>query len=159
MQFKKHLKLKTQTMKKLLGLLFIVGLISSAFVSNKPEKTSRIAMKDGIEFKKSTLGEAMAEAKKKGKLIFIDAYTEWCGPCKKMAATSFMDPEVAKIFNSKFINLKIEMEKSADGPMVAQKYKVYAYPTMLYIDGDGNVVKTVVGYQTAEQLIATAKSL
>ena len=51
------------------------------------------------------------------------------------------------------------MEKSADGPIVAQKYKVYAYPTMLYIDGDGNVVKTVVGYQTAEQLIATAKSL
>ncbi|TXI85014.1 MAG: DUF255 domain-containing protein [Crocinitomicaceae bacterium] len=146
-------------MKKLIGLLFVVGMISSAFVSTKAEKTNRLVVKDGIEFKKSALGEAMAEAKKKGKLIFIDAYTEWCGPCKKMAATSFMDPEVAKVYNSKFINMKIEMEKSADGPLVAQKYKVYAYPTMLYIDGDGNVVKTVVGYQTAEQLIATAKSL
>ncbi len=146
-------------MKKLFGFLLVAGLISTAFTTKAKEETSEFIMKEGIEFKKSTYEEALKEAQKTGKLIFIDAYTDWCGPCKKMAATSFMDEEVAKLYNSKFINMKVEMEKSADGPMIAQKYSVRAYPSLLYINGDGKVVKYSVGYQTAEQLIAVGKSL
>lgn len=132
-------------MKKLFGFLLVVGLISTAFVSKEKQETSKLILKEGIDFQKSSLEDAMKEAKKTGKLIFIDAYTEWCGPCKKMAATSFMDPEVSKLYNSKFINLKIEVEKSADGPIIAQKYSIRAYPSLLYIDGDGKVVKYSVG--------------
>lgn len=147
-------------MKKLFGFLLAVGLISTAFVSKEHKNTSVSAVKAaGIEFEGNTLAEAMAAAKKSGKLVFIDAYTDWCGPCKKMAATSFQDAEVAKLFNSKFINLKVEMEKSADGPTIARAYRVAAYPTLLFIDGDGKLVKSVVGFQTADQLIAVGKSL
>jgi thiol-disulfide isomerase/thioredoxin len=146
-------------MKKLFGFLLVAGMVSTAFVSKSKLETSSVVMKDGIDFQKSSYDEAIKEAKKSGKLIFIDAYTEWCGPCKKMAATSFMDPEVASLFNSKFINLKVEMEKSTDGPMIAQKYSVRAYPSLLFINGEGKVVKYAVGYQTAEQLIAIGKSL
>lgn len=145
-------------MKKLFGFLLVAGLISTAFTT-RPEKNVSRMNEGGIEFKKSTFEEALKEAKKTGKLIFIDAYTEWCGPCKKMAATSFLDAEVAKLYNSKFINLKIEMEKSADGPSIAQRYSVVAYPTLLFINGDGKVVKHSVGFQTAEQLTAIGKSL
>jgi thiol-disulfide isomerase/thioredoxin len=146
-------------MKKLFGFLLVAGMVSTAFVSKSKLETSSVVLKDGIEFQKSSYDEAIKAAKKSGKLIFIDAYTEWCGPCKKMAATSFMDPEVASLFNSKFINLKVEMEKSADGPMIAQKYSVRAYPSLLFINAEGKVVKYAVGYQTSEQLIAIGKSL
>lgn len=146
-------------MKKLFGFLLVAGLISTAFTTKAKVENSSIIMKDGIEFRKSSFEEALKEAQKTGKLVFVDAYTEWCGPCKKMAATSFQDPEVAKLFNSKFINLKIEMEKSADGPMVAQKYRVSAYPTLLFINGEGKLVKSSIGFQTAEQLQAIGKSL
>ena len=145
-------------MKKLFGFLLVVGLISTAFVS-KEKESSKFIMKEGIEFKRSSFEDALKEAQKTGKLVFIDAYTDWCGPCKKMAATSFMDEEVAKLYNSKFINLKVEMEKSADGPLIAQKYSVSAYPSLLFINGSGKVVKYSVGYQTAEQLLAIGKSL
>jgi thioredoxin 1 len=149
-------------MKKLLVLMLIVGGISSAFISKDVKETSKVVAPQaagGIEFQKMTLEDAMKQAKSSGKIIFIDAYTEWCGPCKRMAATAFMDEGVAKLFNSKFINLKIEMEKNADGPIVAQKYEVKAYPTLLFIDGNGMIKKSVVGMQTAEQLLGIGKSL
>ncbi|PWL24759.1 MAG: thioredoxin [Fluviicola sp. XM-24bin1] len=125
----------------------------------KKGKTSAIAPTAGITFKKKSFEEAKKEAKKSGKLIFIDAYTDWCGPCKRMAATSFKDPKVGEMFNKNFINLKIEMEKDKDGPELARKYRVVAYPTLLIIDGNGKLVKQSVGMKSSDQLIALAKSV
>ena len=98
-------------MKKLVALVGI-GVLSFAFMSStctshageaKKGKTSAIAPTAGITFKKKSFEEAKKEAKKSGKLIFIDAYTDWCGPCKRMAATSFKDPKVGEMFNKNFI--------------------------------------------------------
>lgn len=141
-------------MKKLVGLVLIalVG-ISFAFTSNKP------AEEDGIAFKSITVEQAMAQAKKSGKLIFVDCYTSWCGPCKRMAATAFKDPEVASVFNDQFINIKVEMEKDAEGPDMARKYSVNAYPTLLVIDGNGKIVKKIVGGQSADGLLRIASSV
>ncbi len=154
-------------MKKLVALVGI-GVLSFAFMSStctshageaKKGKTSAIAPTAGITFKKKSFEEAKKEAKKSGKLIFIDAYTDWCGPCKRMAATSFKDPKVGEMFNKNFINLKIEMEKDKDGPELARKYRVVAYPTLLIIDGNGKLVKQSVGMKSSDQLIALAKSV
>lgn len=146
-------------MKKIFFLLAL-SLLTLSFMDKNTEINSTIVVADGgIKFEQMSLDEAMKLAKSTGKTIFIDAYTEWCGPCKRMAATTFMDEGVAKLFNGKFINLKIEMEKSADGPNVAKMYGVRAYPTLLFIDGDGKLKKSVVGLQSAEQLLAVGKSL
>lgn len=146
-------------MKKIFGILIVISMISTAFAPRYRNETAKYLLKDEIEFKNSNFDEALKEAKKTGKIIFLDAYTEWCGPCKKMAATTFKDAEVAKVFNAKFINLKVEMEKDADGPRIAQQFSVRAYPSLLFINGDGKIVKYVVGFQTAEQLLAIANSL
>lgn len=146
-------------MKKIVGLLFVVGFLASSFVSKEPVKPLQSEKTEEINFSPLTFEEALKEAKKTGKLIFLDAYTDWCGPCKKMAAHTFKDENVAKLFNSKFINLKIEMEKNPMGPEIARRYSVRAYPSLLFIDGDGKVVKYVVGYQNPDQLIAVGKSL
>lgn len=143
-------------MKKVIGLLAI-GIISMAFVV-KNEKT-RIQEEGGIKFKDISLEKAKKESTDSGKLIFIDAHTSWCGPCKKMAATSFKDAEVAEIYNEKFINLKIDCEKDADGPEISRLYKIKAYPTLLIIDGNGKLIKQIVGFQTADGLKAIANSV
>jgi thiol:disulfide interchange protein len=138
-------------MKRFLILSLFAFLGLSLLYKNKAE--------GGIKFENMSLEKAMSKANKSEKYIFIDAYTSWCGPCKKMAATSFVDPTVGKIFNEKFINLKIDCEKDADGPEISRKYKIKAYPTLLVIDGDGNLVKEVLGFQTADQLKNLASSL
>lgn len=143
-------------MKNVIGLLAI-GIVSMAFMIKKD--TTRIQEEGGIKFKNITLEKAKKDALNSGKLIFIDAYASWCGPCKKMAATSFKDAEVAEIYNDKFINLKIDCEKDADGPEVSRLYKIKAYPTLLIIDGNGKLVKQIVGFQTADGLKAIANSV
>jgi len=139
-------------MKKVVGILAVsvaAVLLMSSFVGKS----------SGIEFSKINLEAAKKKASKSGKLIFIDAYTEWCGPCKRMAATTFKDEEVGDLFNENFINLKVEMEKDEDGREIARRYRVSAYPTLLIIDGDGNLVKSVIGFKTKAQLMAIAESV
>ncbi len=143
-------------MKKIIGILAL-GLVTMAFVV-KSESTKK-QESEGIKFQKITLEEAKAKALENNQYIFIDAYTSWCGPCKKMAATSFKNAQVGELFNEKFINLKIDCELDADGPELARMYKVKAYPTLLIIDGTGKLIKQVVGFQTEDRLIALANSV
>ncbi len=111
----------------------------------------------GIEFYKGDWKEALEIAKNEEKLIFVDAYAKWCGPCKRMAKTEFTKEEVGRFFNQNFINLKIDMEEKM-GREFGQQYPVSAYPTMMFLDGDGKVVKKVKGGRSGDALIEMGTS-
>jgi len=111
-----------------------------------------------ITFEHGTLEEVLAKAKQAKKPLFVDVYAVWCGPCKQMAATSFIDPEVTAFYNANFVSLKLDGEKN-DGPSVMQKYGITAYPTLLYFNANGDLVAKVVGGQQAKQLLAKGKEV
>ena len=110
----------------------------------------------GIEFFEGTWVEALAEAEAKEKIIFVDAYAEWCGPCKRMARNVFTNSEVGDFFNENFINLKLDMEKG-EGLNFRKTYPVQAFPTLFFIDFTGEVVQKVRGAQNVEPLIQLGK--
>ncbi|MGV3561147.1 thioredoxin family protein [Larkinella arboricola] len=112
----------------------------------------------GIQFSDATWKTQLAKAKAEKKLVFLDAYTSWCGPCKLLQKNVFTKKEVGDFFNKEFINVKIDMEKG-EGPELALQYPLEGYPTLLFIDGDGKVVKTVLGYQSPEELLAIGKGV
>lgn len=99
----------------------------------------------GIKFQETNFASLLAQAKKEKKVIFVDAYASWCGPCKLMAKNIFTLQSVGDYYNSHFVNTKIDMEKG-EGVELAKKYGVKAYPTYLFIDGDGKVVHKTLGY-------------
>jgi len=70
-----------------------------------------------------------------------------------MAKNVFTQPKVGDYFNTNFINLKLDMEE-VDGVTFGHKYPVSAYPTLMFIDGDGKVIKNVKGGQQVDGLIA-----
>jgi thiol-disulfide isomerase/thioredoxin len=111
---------------------------------------------EGIEFFHGTFKEALEKAQKEDKLIFVDAFAEWCGPCKKMAATAFKDEKVGKYFNEHFINVKMDMEKG-EGPSLQDKFNVSAYPTLLFLNDKGEIVNRSVGALGADQLLSFSK--
>jgi thiol-disulfide isomerase/thioredoxin len=112
-------------MKLLFSVLFITA---SMFVFGQ-----------GIQFETSSFEAIKEKAKKENKLIFLDAFTTWCGPCKWMAKTVFTNDTVAQFYNANFINAKIDMEKG-EGLELAKKYTVRCYPNLLFINGDGEIV-------------------
>jgi thioredoxin 1 len=141
-------------MKKIIKMSAL-ALITMGFMVRSYE----IKPAGGIKFSHLSLEKAKEQAKKEEKIIFIDCYTSWCGPCKQMAATTFQNEGVAKIYNSKFVNLKVDIEKDSDGPEIARKYKISAYPTLLYIDETGKLVKSMVGMQSADKMLAVANEM
>ncbi|MEZ0486466.1 thioredoxin family protein [Fibrella aquatica] len=101
-----------------------------------------------INFQKKAWKDVLAEAKIQRKLIFVDVYTDWCGPCKMLDREVFRNSEVGKRFNGQFINYKADAEHG--GIAIASQYNVRAYPTGLFINGDGELVHTFVGYRPVE---------
>lgn len=136
-------------MKKILILALAI------FVTNVT-----MAQDKGIKFEQGTLAEAVAKAKKSSKkapkLVFVDCYTTWCGPCKSMSENVFTQEKVGDFFNANFVNIKIDMEKG-EGPELGKKFEVKAYPTFLILDGEGKEVSRIVGGGDADGFIAKVK--
>ena len=95
-------------------------------------------------FRDITYKEALAAAKAEKKLVFIDFYTSWCGPCKMMMKNIFPLKEVGNYLNSKFVCIKIDAEKG-EGPELAKRYQVKAYPTFVAINPAEEILMTKVG--------------
>lgn len=151
---------KFKVMKKIKNSIVVASLSIMVIVLFSFMHSSAVnKLSGGIKFSKMSMSKAMGQAKKSGKIIFIDVHTSWCGPCKEMARTTFQDGEVAKAFNEKFINLKIDAEQDADGPSIAKKYSVNAYPTLLWVNSEGKLVKKVVGKQSKEKLLNVIENM
>ena len=110
----------------------------------------------GIEFFHGKWSEALEKAKAEDKLIFVDAYASWCGPCKRMSSQVFPDPKSGEFYNSSFVCLKIDMEKPENADF-ADKYPVGSYPTLMFIDQNGKVVMKEVGYREVDPFLALGK--
>ena len=129
------------------------SILSIAFLSCS---IAVISQTKNINFEQSTFAEIKAKAQKEHKLIFIDAFTTWCGPCKQMSKNVFTNDAVADFYNFSFINAKIDMEKG-EGIELAKLYDVKCYPNLLFIDGDGNLVHRVAGSMSTKEFINLGK--
>lgn len=102
--------------------------------------------------------QIIKKAKKEKKLIFVDCYTSWCGPCKMLAKDVFTQDAVADYFNQTFVNAKFDMEKDADGVILKNQFAIKAFPTLVFVDPlTQNVVHRMVGAGKAEWLLSSAK--
>ena len=109
-----------------------------------------------ITFFQGSFDEALKRAKTEKKDVFIDFYTEWCGPCKVMAQKVFTVPEVGDYFNKHFVCCKLNAEAPEQAELV-KKYGVEAFPTMLFVNVKGEVLRLVSGAKTPSALLREAK--
>jgi thioredoxin-related protein len=131
------------------------------------------------EIKWLTLNEALTLQKKTPKPIFMDVYTDWCGPCKMLDAKTFHDKAFMEHISKNFYAVKFNAEGNSEVNYKGKKYtnpdykagqsgrngthqftnflNLEGYPTMIVFDAKGTISKTVVGYRTPEQLLPEIK--
>ena len=144
-RFHNLFKLKLNYMKNLLLTLFL-GLSVTLY-----------SQESGIKFSNdSLLSDALLKSKKDGKLVFVDCYAVWCGPCKQLASQVFPQKEVGDFFNNHFINLSFDMFKP-EGSKIMKRYNIRGFPTLLFLDSNGEIAHISVGAGGADALIELGK--
>lgn len=88
--------------------------------------------------------EILKKAKAEKKPIFLDVYAVWCGPCKLLDRTTFVEKNVVDWARKTVISAKFDAEKG-EGRKVAQRYAVHSFPTLLFLDEDGNELDRLQG--------------
>ena len=106
-----------------------------------------------INFKSASFEKALKIAAQEDKYLFIDAYTDWCKPCKWMDVNVFNDSRVAKFYNDYFVSIKIDMESPA-GKRFNAKHKVSSYPTFFFFSPEGKLVHQNEGSLGASSFIS-----
>ena len=116
-------------------------------------------MGQGMQFEPAgtTLEQASVKAKAENKLIFLDCYTTWCGPCKVMARKVFPQEKVGAYMNPKFINLQIDMEGEYGAPL-AKKLQISAYPTFVIFNADAQEIGRFLGSSEADDFIKNVEA-
>jgi thioredoxin-related protein len=126
----------------------------------------------GQEIKWMSWEEAAAANDKQPKKIFVDIYTDWCGWCKKMDASTFMEPDVIQELNEKFYSVKLNAEQKESIFWRDQEFKWFAggrsgvhklaydlldgqmsYPTFVILDQEYSRILASPGYQDGKTLL------
>ncbi len=131
-------------MKKFSLICLLASLLSSTQLNAQ-----------GIDFKHISYEEALKEAARQDKLIFIDFYTAWCIPCKKLAAGPFKEEANGTFYNKHFISIKLDAEK--EGKEAASRYQVVSFPTLLFVNSKGNIITRGSGSREGDDMIAFGK--
>lgn len=117
-----------------------------------------LSAQETIQFQELPFKDIIAKAKKEKKLVFIDAYASWCGPCKMMEKNVFPQKSVREYFNTNFINARFDMEKG-EGRDLAAKFGVRSYPTYLFLNGEGELVSRNTGYMEESMFVTMAQDI
>lgn len=126
--------------------LFVILLIIAPFVKTLAQ----------TDFRQLSFEEAISAAKAENKLVFIDFYTDWCGPCRTMSRQVFPQKSVGDYLNNKFVCIKLNAEK--EGVNLAKRYGIKAYPTFLILNTKEEVQFDIRGSMDAEAFINKVNS-
>ncbi len=138
----------TPTLKTLLTLICLIFLLLD------------VGFSQSIVFRNDIFDTALQQAERENKLVFIDTWAEWCGPCKIMEPI-FRDPELATYMNNHFINVRIDMGTESEvKKQVSQKYDIFFLPTLLILDQNGQLMfRSDNKLLTAQELVNIARAM
>lgn len=174
-------------MKKVLIASAFVGLAALAFSFYTPGKTSAVntdatesteagKTTDSKELKWYSWEEAMKAGEQNPKMFFIDVYTDWCGWCKRMDATTFKEAEVVEYLSENFYPVKFDAEQKEPVQFQETTFKFVeagrrgyhelaaalldgqmSYPSYVFLNADKERITTLKGYRPADQLMPVLK--
>jgi thioredoxin-related protein len=149
------------------------GTTTARSVSSNTKKATEAKAVNPVRVKWMTLEEALEKSKTDKRKIFVDVYTDWCGWCKRMDSTTFINPTVAQYLNDHYYPVKFNAEQQKE---IVFKEKTYqfkkngakgyhelaaewlnnrlSYPTVVFLDENQGTIQPLQGYQDATKMEA-----
>jgi thiol:disulfide interchange protein len=107
-------------------------------------------------FESLSFDKALARALDDKKVVMIDFYADWCGPCKKLDSDTWPDAEVSKWLAAHTVPIKIDIEKEEK---LADKFKIQSIPALVFVKPDGSEVGRIVGFRGPKDFLEDAGKL
>jgi thiol-disulfide isomerase/thioredoxin len=145
---------------------WIMSLLAHAQIANqhggKYPKEMGLKWSSGI-----TWEQVKAQARSENKYIFVDCYTTWCGPCKRMDEI-YANDSVKGYLSNGFISVKLQMDRTVndnetvmswynEADTFRREYRVTAFPTFIFFSPDGEIVHKDVGFKPVIDFITMAR--
>ncbi len=102
--------------------------------------------------------EVLRRAKAEKKVVMLDVVASWCGPCKIMDKTTFSDASVVQWAKAHAVPARVDAEKG-EGRKVSARYQAFSFPTVVFLDGDGNEIDRLVGGYQAPDFLKGANTI
>src|SRR5262249_52971191 len=125
----------------LLGLMIMTGCGSAENDASNPL------------FHRISLDQALSKAKADKKLVMIDFYADWCGPCQMLDDTTWKDSKVRSWLREKAVAIKVDVDKEKS---ITNKYNVNSFPTLMFLKPDGSEIGRLVGFHSPEEFLEEA---
>ncbi len=160
-------------MKRFL-LFFIALVVASGLNAQAPQNASKDNGQSVTEVAKIewlTWEEAVERMEKEPRKIMVDVYTDWCGWCKKMDASTMKDPTIAELVSGDWYAVKMDGERKEDITFKDRTYKFVpngrrgyhelpaelmngkmSYPTLVFLDENYGVIQPLPGFRQAPEL-------
>lgn len=91
--------------------------------------------------------EAQFEEKMKdGKLVLVDFFAQWCGPCHMIAPVL---EEIQKESNGEYDIVKVDVDQNES---LSRKFGIMSIPTMILFK-DGQPVDKIIGFRPKNQIV------
>lgn len=110
------------------------------------------AQSRGIVFQNKSWADVLKTAHAENKFIFIDAYADYCLPCKAMEKQTFSQSVVGDFFNRHFVSYKLDIEAKKNDYLV-QIYQLKELPALLFLTPNGMLIHKKIGKQEANSLL------
>jgi len=101
------------------------------------------ALADEPPFVDLSFEQALDRARETDRALFIDFFTTWCGPCKRLDKETWTDETVRAWLGDRTVPIKIDAEAQEQ---LADRYEVKGYPTLIFIDGEGEEIERLIGF-------------
>jgi thioredoxin-related protein len=158
-------------------ILFALLLCSFSIYSFKNINTDTLSETPpaGASIKWMTWEQVFEKSKSEKRKIFVDVYTDWCGWCKRMDASTFQKQQIADYINQHYYAVKFNAEYKGDIVFKGKTYKFIkegmngyhelaaeithgrlSYPTVVFLDENLDLLQAIPGYREAlefEQII------
>jgi len=107
----------------------------------------------------SSYKAALQKAKSENKLVMVDIYAAWCGPCKILDKNTFANKDVVAKLSNSFIAVKIDIDKSPEAVELGRKFDVNAIPHIVFLDAAGKKLSEIVGYVPPDEFLKELDSV